>query len=124
MLRHAPLPSNALPSFSMLYANRHRSLWPVNPLASQRRRESPPRNTWKHDENVLTRELRRFAAGLERDRAAVLAVLTLPDSNGQTEGNVEQAEADFWSMGRSWSLDSQIRGERAGLSGFLRVVRL
>ena len=33
-------------------------------------------------------ELRRFARGIERDKAAVLAGLTLPYNNGQTEGQV------------------------------------
>ena len=33
-------------------------------------------------------ELRRFAKGLERDKAAVLAGLTLSHSNGQVEGQV------------------------------------
>jgi transposase len=33
-------------------------------------------------------ELRRFAKGLERDKAAVLAGLTLVPSNGQVEGQV------------------------------------
>ncbi len=33
-------------------------------------------------------ELRRFAKGLERDKAAVLAGLTLVHSNGQVEGQV------------------------------------
>ncbi len=33
-------------------------------------------------------ELQRFANGLERDKAAVLAGLTLIHSNGQTEGQV------------------------------------
>ena len=33
-------------------------------------------------------ELRRFATGLERDKAAVLAGLTLSHSNGQVEGQV------------------------------------
>ena len=35
-------------------------------------------------------ELHRFAAGLERDQAAVQAGLTLPDSNGPTEGFVNK----------------------------------
>jgi transposase len=34
------------------------------------------------------RELNSFVAGLERDKAAVLAGLTLPYSNGQTEGHI------------------------------------
>lgn len=33
-------------------------------------------------------EVRSFAAGLERDKAAVAAALSLPYSNGQTEGQV------------------------------------
>jgi transposase len=33
-------------------------------------------------------ELQRFANGLERDKAAVLAGLTLVHSNGQVEGQV------------------------------------
>lgn len=36
------------------------------------------------------RDLRRFAAGLERDRAAVQAGVTLQDSNGPTEGFVNK----------------------------------
>ena len=36
------------------------------------------------------RELRSFAAGLERDRAAVLAGLPVPDRNAQTEGFVNK----------------------------------
>jgi len=36
------------------------------------------------------RELRRFAAGLERDRAAVQRGRTLSESNGQTEGFVNK----------------------------------
>ncbi len=35
-------------------------------------------------------ELRRFAAGLEADRAAVQAGLTLPWSNGQVEGHIHR----------------------------------
>lgn len=35
-------------------------------------------------------ELRRFAAGLETDRAAVQADLTLPGSNGQVEGHIHR----------------------------------
>jgi len=35
-------------------------------------------------------ELRRFAAGLETDRAAVQAGLTLPWSNGQVEGQIHR----------------------------------
>ena len=34
------------------------------------------------------RELSRFVTGLERDKAAVLAGLTLPYSNGQVEGQI------------------------------------
>jgi len=34
------------------------------------------------------RELNSFVSGLERDKAAVLAGLTLPESNGQTEGHI------------------------------------
>jgi transposase len=34
------------------------------------------------------RELNSFVAGLERDKAAVVAGLTLPYSNGQTEGQI------------------------------------
>jgi transposase len=34
------------------------------------------------------RELRQFAQGIERDRAAVEAPLSRPESNGQTEGHV------------------------------------
>ena len=34
------------------------------------------------------RELNSYVAGLERDKAAVLAGLTLPQSNGQTEGHI------------------------------------
>lgn len=34
------------------------------------------------------RELRQFAQGIERDRAAVEAALSRPESNGQTEGHV------------------------------------
>ena len=34
------------------------------------------------------RELNSFVAGLARDKAAVLAGLTLPYSNGQTEGQI------------------------------------
>jgi transposase len=34
------------------------------------------------------RELNSFVAGLERDKAAVLAGLTLPESNGQVEGQI------------------------------------
>jgi transposase len=34
------------------------------------------------------RELNSFVAGLERDKAAVMAGLTLPYSNGQTEGHI------------------------------------
>jgi hypothetical protein len=36
------------------------------------------------------RELRTFAAGLQRDGAAVRAALSLPYSNGQTEGQVQR----------------------------------
>ena len=45
-------------------------------------------------------ELRQFAQGIERDRAAVEAALSRPESNGQTEGKVEFAEmsqkANVW----------------------------
>lgn len=34
------------------------------------------------------RELRQFAQGIERDRAAVEAALSRPESNGQTEGHI------------------------------------
>jgi transposase len=34
------------------------------------------------------RELRQFAQGIERDRTAVEAALSRPESNGQTEGHV------------------------------------
>lgn len=34
------------------------------------------------------RELRQFAQGIERDRAAVAAALSRPESNGQTEGHI------------------------------------
>ncbi len=34
------------------------------------------------------RELNSFVSGLERDKAAVLAGLTLPESNRQTEGHM------------------------------------
>jgi transposase len=36
------------------------------------------------------REIESFAAGLRRDKAAVRAGLTLPHSNGQTEGQVNR----------------------------------
>jgi len=36
------------------------------------------------------RELQSFAVGLERDGAAVRAVLRLPYSNGQVEGQVKR----------------------------------
>lgn len=36
------------------------------------------------------RELRQFAQGIERDRAAVEAALSRPESNGQTEGKVNK----------------------------------
>ena len=35
-------------------------------------------------------ELRQFAQGIERDRAAVEAALSRPESNGQTEGKVNK----------------------------------
>jgi transposase len=35
-------------------------------------------------------ELQSFVAGLERDKAAVVAALSLPDSNGQVEGQVNR----------------------------------
>jgi transposase len=55
----------------------------------------------KHPEAVLDKwvkevkqstviELQRFANGLEQDKAAVVAALTLPWSNGQTEGQVNK----------------------------------
>jgi transposase len=38
----------------------------------------------------IPHELRRFARGLKADHSAVLAALTLPWSNGQTEGHVNR----------------------------------
>jgi transposase len=35
-------------------------------------------------------ELQSFAAGLRRDKAAVMAALSLPYSNGQVEGQVNR----------------------------------
>ena len=40
-------------------------------------------------------ELQRFANGLERDKAAVLAGLTLVHNNGQVEGKVTRIKRDF-----------------------------
>ncbi len=36
------------------------------------------------------RELQGFVAGVERDKAAVVAGLTLPQNNGLVEGNVNK----------------------------------
>ena len=43
-----------------------------------------------HTATVDLPELHSFAAGLERDGAAVRAALTLPYSNGQVEGQVNR----------------------------------
>jgi transposase len=39
------------------------------------------------------RELQGFVAGVERDKAAVVAGLTLPYSNGQTQGQVNKLKS-------------------------------
>jgi transposase len=39
---------------------------------------------------LVPKELRRFAAGLRQDDAAVRAAFTLPWSNGQVEGQVNR----------------------------------
>jgi transposase len=41
-------------------------------------------------ESSVPRELQRFAIGIKRDSAAVLAAITLPWNNGQTEGQVNR----------------------------------
>src|SRR6266702_1752737 len=41
------------------------------------------------------RELQGFVAGVERDKAAVVAGLTLPQNNGVVEGNVNQLKRDL-----------------------------
>jgi transposase len=45
--------------------------------------------TWlEHVQASSVRELRQFAHGIERDRAAVEGALSREESNGQTEGHV------------------------------------
>lgn len=54
------------------------------------------KNASDFDEWVTTcnasdlKELRRFAAGLQQDRTAILAAITTPWSNGQTEGQINR----------------------------------
>ncbi len=53
-------------------------------------------DTWL--ERVKTskiRELQGFVAGIERDKAAVGAGLTLPQNNGVVEGNVNKLKRDL-----------------------------
>jgi len=44
-------------------------------------------------EACLNPELRRFAEGIRRDEAAVLAAMTQPWSNGPVEGHVKRLKA-------------------------------
>jgi hypothetical protein len=41
------------------------------------------------------RELQRFVLGVERDKAAVVAGLTLPQNNGLVEGKVNKLKRDL-----------------------------
>jgi transposase len=56
-------------------------------MMREKRVEALP--AWMEDAKASqVRELRQFAQGIERDRAAVEAALSRPESNGQTEGHV------------------------------------
>lgn len=59
-----------------------------------RTRDAPGLTTWLDRANASgLPEVRAFAAGIQRDRAAVDAALTCPWSNGQTEGQVNRLKA-------------------------------
>lgn len=54
-----------------------------------RRREGERLGSWLEQvRNSQIREFQKMVNSIERDKAAVLAGLTLPHSNGQTEGHV------------------------------------
>jgi transposase len=59
-----------------------------------RTRDAPGLTTWLDRAGASgLLEVRAFAAGIQRDRAAVEAALTSPWSNGQTEGQVNRLKA-------------------------------
>ena len=59
-----------------------------------RTRDAPGLSAWLDRANASDlSEIRSFAAGIQRDRAAVDAALTSPWSNGQTEGQVNRLKA-------------------------------
>jgi transposase len=54
-----------------------------------RQRRGELLDSWMHTVRAChIQELNSFVSGLERDKVAVLAGLTLPYSNGQTEGHI------------------------------------
>lgn len=99
-------------------------------LTLVRKRQGNELESWLERVKAMgIRELRQFAHGLERDKAAVVAGLTLPYSTGPVEGHINRLKPDLsasvWPS-RAFLLATPFRGpqpDRGSLRKFAPVNR-